>query len=173
MFKVCLILDFLADCPCHSTVMAGWKNAGGVTGEGAHTCSQGTDNLSIALPQCSRNAHNEHSCSAAHTTAAAGAIALCRPLPACQVEEEEYQLKPMNCPFHVAMYKHGYYSYRELPKRWAELGTVYRCAPLLTRQGQRPRLQCHRHCTKCGCPLEGSAVAVQMACNARRVGNRQ
>lgn len=43
-----------------------------------------------------------------------------------QVEEEEYQLKPMNCPFHVAMYKDGYFSYRDLPKRWAELGTVYR-----------------------------------------------
>eukprot|EP00882_Tetradesmus_deserticola_P004468 GHRQ01004713.1.p1 GENE.GHRQ01004713.1~~GHRQ01004713.1.p1 ORF type:complete len:546 (+),score=257.60 GHRQ01004713.1:249-1886(+) len=43
-----------------------------------------------------------------------------------QVENEEYQLKPMNCPFHVAMYKDGYFSYRDLPKRWAELGTVYR-----------------------------------------------
>ena len=42
------------------------------------------------------------------------------------VEEEEYQLKPMNCPFHVAIYKDGYYSYRDLPLRWAELGTVYR-----------------------------------------------
>lgn len=43
-----------------------------------------------------------------------------------QVEEEEYQLKPMNCPFHVAIYKDGYFSYRDLPLRWAELGTVYR-----------------------------------------------
>jgi threonyl-tRNA synthetase len=43
-----------------------------------------------------------------------------------QVEEEEYQLKPMNCPFHIAVYKAGYYSYRDLPLRWAELGTVYR-----------------------------------------------
>lgn len=42
------------------------------------------------------------------------------------VENEEYQLKPMNCPFHVSVYKHGYYSYRDLPLRWAELGTVYR-----------------------------------------------
>lgn len=42
------------------------------------------------------------------------------------VEDEEYQLKPMNCPFHVAIYKQGYYSYRDLPLRWAELGTVYR-----------------------------------------------
>jgi threonyl-tRNA synthetase len=47
-------------------------------------------------------------------------------LPPPQVENEEYQLKPMNCPFHVAMYKDGYFSYRDLPKRWAELGTVYR-----------------------------------------------
>jgi len=43
-----------------------------------------------------------------------------------QVEGETYQLKPMNCPFHVEIYKNGYYSYRDLPLRWAELGTVYR-----------------------------------------------
>ena len=43
-----------------------------------------------------------------------------------QVENEEYQLKPMNCPFHIQVYKAGYYSYRDLPLRWAELGTVYR-----------------------------------------------
>eukprot|EP00195_Chlamydomonas_chlamydogama_P015299 CAMPEP_0202893366 /NCGR_PEP_ID=MMETSP1392-20130828/2946_1 /ASSEMBLY_ACC=CAM_ASM_000868 /TAXON_ID=225041 /ORGANISM="Chlamydomonas chlamydogama, Strain SAG 11-48b" /LENGTH=674 /DNA_ID=CAMNT_0049577671 /DNA_START=104 /DNA_END=2128 /DNA_ORIENTATION=- len=43
-----------------------------------------------------------------------------------KVEEEEYQLKPMNCPFHVAVYKSGYHSYRDLPIRMAELGTVYR-----------------------------------------------
>ena len=42
------------------------------------------------------------------------------------VEEEEYQLKPMNCPGHVLMYKDGFWSYRDLPLRWAELGTVYR-----------------------------------------------
>ena len=33
------------------------------------------------------------------------------------------QLKPMNCPFHISVYKQGYYSYRDLPIRWAELGT--------------------------------------------------
>lgn len=43
-----------------------------------------------------------------------------------KVEDEEYQLRPMNCPFHIAVYKAGYYSYRDLPLRWAELGTVYR-----------------------------------------------
>lgn len=42
------------------------------------------------------------------------------------VEDEEYQLKPMNCPFHVAVYKSSPRSYRDLPLRWAELGTVYR-----------------------------------------------
>ena len=42
------------------------------------------------------------------------------------VEDETYQLKPMNCPFHVAVFKDGYFSYRDLPIRWAELGTVYR-----------------------------------------------
>lgn len=43
-----------------------------------------------------------------------------------QVEGDTYQLKPMNCPFHVEMYKNNFYSYRDLPLRWAELGTVYR-----------------------------------------------
>ena len=37
-----------------------------------------------------------------------------------------YQLRPMNCPFHIAVYKHKQYSYRDLPLRFAELGTVYR-----------------------------------------------
>jgi threonyl-tRNA synthetase len=35
-------------------------------------------------------------------------------------------VKPMNCPFHIKIYKSGLRSYRELPLRWAELGTVYR-----------------------------------------------
>eukprot|EP00523_Entomoneis_sp_CCMP467_P010389 CAMPEP_0168723770 /NCGR_PEP_ID=MMETSP0724-20121128/3287_1 /TAXON_ID=265536 /ORGANISM="Amphiprora sp., Strain CCMP467" /LENGTH=688 /DNA_ID=CAMNT_0008770489 /DNA_START=200 /DNA_END=2266 /DNA_ORIENTATION=+ len=42
------------------------------------------------------------------------------------VEDEQYQLKPMNCPFHCLMYKDELRSYRDLPFRWAELGTVYR-----------------------------------------------
>ncbi len=43
------------------------------------------------------------------------------------VEDEQlYQLKPMNCPFHVLIYKDKLRSYRELPIRWGELGTVYR-----------------------------------------------
>ena len=43
-----------------------------------------------------------------------------------KVDEREYQLKPMNCPFHVLTYASKLRSYRELPIRWAELGTVYR-----------------------------------------------
>jgi len=42
------------------------------------------------------------------------------------IEEEEYRLKPMNCPFHVLIYKSQLRSYRDLPIRYAELGTVYR-----------------------------------------------
>jgi len=38
----------------------------------------------------------------------------------------KYQLKPMNCPFHIMVYNYRQRSYRELPLRWAELGTVYR-----------------------------------------------
>jgi threonyl-tRNA synthetase len=43
-----------------------------------------------------------------------------------EIETQQYQLKPMNCPFHVLTYQHQLHSYRELPIRWAELGTVYR-----------------------------------------------
>mmetsp|Transcript_18611 Transcript_18611/g.46182 ORF Transcript_18611/g.46182 Transcript_18611/m.46182 type:complete len:683 (-) Transcript_18611:57-2105(-) len=43
-----------------------------------------------------------------------------------EVENEQYQIKPMNCPFHCLMYKDDLRSYRDLPIRWAELGTVYR-----------------------------------------------
>jgi threonyl-tRNA synthetase len=42
------------------------------------------------------------------------------------LEEVYYQLKPMNCPFHLTIYKNRLRSYRELPIRYAELGTVYR-----------------------------------------------
>lgn len=46
--------------------------------------------------------------------------------PPIQVEGGEYQLKPMNCPFHILIYRSRLRSYRELPIRFAELGTVYR-----------------------------------------------
>lgn len=42
------------------------------------------------------------------------------------VEGQSYILKPMNCPGHILIYKSKVRSYRELPIRWAELGTVYR-----------------------------------------------
>lgn len=42
------------------------------------------------------------------------------------VEASEYQLKPMNCPFHIMVYKTHLRSYRDLPIRYGELGTVYR-----------------------------------------------
>ena len=45
------------------------------------------------------------------------------PIP---VENVEYQLKPMNCPFHMMIYNSRIRSYRDLPVRFAELGTVYR-----------------------------------------------
>jgi len=43
-----------------------------------------------------------------------------------QIEDEKYMIKPMNCPFHIKIYKSTIRSYRDLPIRWAELGTVYR-----------------------------------------------
>jgi threonyl-tRNA synthetase len=45
------------------------------------------------------------------------------PMP---IDEQNYYLKPMNCPFHIMVYKSRMRSYRDLPLRWAELGTVYR-----------------------------------------------
>lgn len=42
------------------------------------------------------------------------------------VEGQDYIVKPMNCPFHIQIYKTGLKSYRDLPVRYAELGTVYR-----------------------------------------------
>ncbi|MHB0887704.1 threonine--tRNA ligase [Acidithiobacillus sp.] len=45
---------------------------------------------------------------------------------AMEDEGQPYQLKPMNCPFHILIYKDRMHSYRDLPMRWAELGTVYR-----------------------------------------------
>ena len=42
------------------------------------------------------------------------------------MDEQEYYLKPMNCPFHITIYRSALRSYRELPLRFAELGTVYR-----------------------------------------------
>ena len=43
-----------------------------------------------------------------------------------KIDEDDYYIKPMNCPFHIMIYKSQTRSYRDLPLRWAELGTVYR-----------------------------------------------
>ena len=43
-----------------------------------------------------------------------------------ELDDSEYQLKPMNCPFHILIYKDKLRSYRDLPVRLGELGTVYR-----------------------------------------------
>jgi len=43
-----------------------------------------------------------------------------------KVENEEYMIKPMNCPGHLIIYKNSIHSYREFPIRYTELGTVYR-----------------------------------------------
>lgn len=43
-----------------------------------------------------------------------------------EIDGQEYIIKPMNCPGHILMFKNRLRSYRELPVRWAELGTVYR-----------------------------------------------
>ncbi|MGM0432858.1 MAG: threonine--tRNA ligase [Spirochaetota bacterium] len=46
--------------------------------------------------------------------------------PAMEMDKVNYYAKPMNCPFHIVIYNNTKHSYRELPCRWAELGTVYR-----------------------------------------------
>jgi len=42
-----------------------------------------------------------------------------------KIDEIDYYIKPMNCPFHIMIYKSKLHSYRELPIKYAELGTVY------------------------------------------------
>lgn len=42
------------------------------------------------------------------------------------IDEQDFYIKPMNCPFHIKIYKNAPKSYKQLPLRWAELGTVYR-----------------------------------------------
>ncbi len=51
------------------------------------------------------------------------------------IEDEQYYLKPMNCPFHMLIFKSRVRSYRDLPMRFAELGTVYRYEPSGTLRG--------------------------------------
>ena len=51
------------------------------------------------------------------------------------IEDEEYRLKPMNCPFHIGIYKSSPRSYRDLPQRYSEMGTVYRAELSGTLQG--------------------------------------
>ncbi|MCD6459194.1 threonine--tRNA ligase [bacterium] len=46
--------------------------------------------------------------------------------PPIKIDDQEYIVKPMNCPGHILIYKSRLRSYREFPLRWAELGTVYR-----------------------------------------------
>jgi threonyl-tRNA synthetase len=46
--------------------------------------------------------------------------------PPVELEGQTYMIKPMNCPFHITIFKSRVRSWRELPIRWAELGTVYR-----------------------------------------------
>ncbi|MCI0892538.1 MAG: threonine--tRNA ligase [Chloroflexi bacterium] len=46
--------------------------------------------------------------------------------PPFEIEQQKYYLKPMNCPFHIQIYKSKTRSYRDLPVRYAEWGTVYR-----------------------------------------------
>lgn len=46
--------------------------------------------------------------------------------PNMVMDNANYYAKPMNCPFHIMIYNNGKHSYRDLPYRWAELGTVYR-----------------------------------------------
>jgi threonyl-tRNA synthetase len=46
--------------------------------------------------------------------------------PQMEMDHQEFYVKPMNCPFHIKIYNSGLRSYRDLPMRWAELGTVYR-----------------------------------------------
>jgi threonyl-tRNA synthetase len=60
-----------------------------------------------------------------------------------ELDDAEYQLKPMNCPFHILIYKDSQRSYRDLPVRLGELGTVYRYERSGTLQRTVPRARLH------------------------------
>jgi len=67
-------------------------------------------------------------------------------------EKDDYQIKPMNCPFHIAIYKKGIKSYKDLPIRYTEIGTVYRYEKSgtlhgLTRVRQITQDDAHIFCT--------------------------
>ncbi|MDR1612132.1 MAG: threonine--tRNA ligase [Planctomycetota bacterium] len=51
------------------------------------------------------------------------------------IDGQPYRVKPMNCPGHILIYNSGVHSYRDLPLRWCELGTVYRYEPSGTLHG--------------------------------------
>ncbi len=58
-------------------------------------------------------------------------------------EGEEFLLKPMNCPHHCEIYNNGHWSYKDLPKRFAEFGTVYRYEQSGELHGLNPRSWIH------------------------------
>ncbi|MDD3734873.1 MAG: threonine--tRNA ligase [Candidatus Pacebacteria bacterium] len=67
-------------------------------------------------------------------------------------EKDDYQIKPMNCPFHIAIYKTKIHSYKDLPIRFTEIGTVYRYEKSgtlhgLTRVRQISQDDAHIFCT--------------------------
>ncbi|HOA47779.1 MAG TPA: threonine--tRNA ligase, partial [Candidatus Pacearchaeota archaeon] len=67
-------------------------------------------------------------------------------------EKDDYQIKPMNCPFHIAVYKTKIHSYKDLPVRFTEIGTVYRYEKSgtlhgLTRVRQISQDDAHIFCT--------------------------
>lgn len=76
-----------------------------------------------------------------------------------EVDEQAFQLRPMNCPFHIQVYNARPRAYTELPLRWAELGTVYRSGERRTRgvwgkdvtryilQGNYARILAHQMCS--------------------------
>jgi len=88
------------------------------------------------------------------------------------IDGNEYFIKPMNCPFHIQIYKANKHSYRDLPLRWAELGTVYRYEKSGVLHGL-PRVRgftqddAHIFCTPEQIEVEVTA-AVQFALNLLR-----
>ena len=70
-----------------------------------------------------------------------------------EVEGAEYQIKPMNCPFHVLVFKDSPRSYRDLPIRWAELGTPEAVKEHLCDCRQHLKEQ-YRHYSLCFCSTE-------------------
>ena len=93
------------------------------------------------------------------------------------IDGQPYYVKPMNCPFHIMIYKNKGWSYRELPLRWAELGTVYRyeraaCSTACSGSAASPRTTRTSSAARTRCPTRSTASSPSASTCCARSGSR-